>query len=374
MIKGSEITFPSIGFRPAAPRNIAGERTPAVGKFERLPKWLNCIPLIMQWLWLSICYRNLTLPSAINPTITSGGMVGEGKLEYFESMGDVGKNFLPSYVGIMVSGNNSLEKTLHHMRDHNLDFPVVAKPNLGWCGYGVRKITSLMELENYLKGFPVGETVVLQKYLPQASEAGLYYVRNPDEERGRVTGITLRYFPQVTGDGIHTIRQLMVADLRLQRVVNNKLHKPEFDPELIPAQGEKIRLSVIGSTRVGGLYRDGSDYITQKLSDTVDAIARDMNQFYVGRFDVRFNSLEELQGGKGFMIMEVNGSGAESVHAWDPKYSIIQSYRIIFAKQRLIFKLGSLQRRKGHKPIGWRELARLYLYQQELIRRYPLSN
>jgi hypothetical protein len=46
----------------------------------------------------------------------------------------------------------------------------------------------------------------------------------------------------------------------------------------------------------------------------------------------------------------------------------------VFAKQRQIFAIGDAMRRRGHRPIGVRALARLHLCQQRLIRRYPPSN
>jgi glutathione synthase/RimK-type ligase-like ATP-grasp enzyme len=46
-------------------------------------------------------------------------------------------------------------------------FPVVAKPDLGWCGYGVRKLSDSSDLEDYLSEFPSEETFVLQRYLPE---------------------------------------------------------------------------------------------------------------------------------------------------------------------------------------------------------------
>ena len=48
----------------------------AQGTLEALPKWLNLIPIVAQWLWLAIKYRSVTLPSCSNPAITSGGLVG----------------------------------------------------------------------------------------------------------------------------------------------------------------------------------------------------------------------------------------------------------------------------------------------------------
>ena len=47
---------------------------------EILPKWAFTLPLVLQWLWLSLRYRSLTLPSCVNPSIETGGLVGESKL------------------------------------------------------------------------------------------------------------------------------------------------------------------------------------------------------------------------------------------------------------------------------------------------------
>jgi hypothetical protein len=50
------------------------------GAIEQLPKWLLCVPLVIQWLWLAIRFRSLTLPSVVNPEIETGGLAGESKL------------------------------------------------------------------------------------------------------------------------------------------------------------------------------------------------------------------------------------------------------------------------------------------------------
>jgi hypothetical protein len=259
------------------------------------------------------------------------------------------------------------------MREANLDFPIVAKPDLGWCGFGVRRIDDASSLANYLSRYPSNADLMLQKYLAEPGEAGLFYMRHPDQHSGRLLGILLRHYPQVTGDGIRTIAQLIDADVRLQRTTGNAEHECSYEPKQVPAAGEIVRLSLIASTRVGGRYEDGSNYATAELSAAVDAIAHDMPQFHVGRFDVRYATLEHLRRGE-FTIMEVNGAGSEAVHAWDPRYSIRDVYRIVFAKQRLLFALAAANRARGHKPVGMLALARYYLHQRRLIRQYPRSN
>ncbi|HMA50205.1 MAG TPA: hypothetical protein VKP60_10660, partial [Magnetospirillaceae bacterium] len=254
-----------------------------------------------------------------------------------------------------------------------LVYPIIAKPDIGWCGFGVRLVRNGPELNDYLTRFPRGERIVLQRFMPEEGEAGLFYVRRPDEAKGRLTGILLRHFPRVQGDGISSIAELIAANPRLCRLGRDGLSEPCCDPAGIPTDGEMVRLSTIGSTRVGGLYEDATPLITEVLTDAIDRIAQDMTDFHVGRFDVRYGSLDQLLAGD-VTIIEVNGAGSEAVHAWDPKFTLRQAYAIVFAKQRMLFEIGDTMRRRGRRPIGLAKLARLHLRQQRLIKRYPMSN
>jgi hypothetical protein len=275
---------------------------------------------------------------------------------------------------LRVAGDDVLAVALSAMRDAGLAFPVVAKPDLGWCGFGVRRLDDAGALAEYLAVYPAGEALMLQRYLDEPGEAGIFYVRHPDQPRGWLLGILLRHYPQVIGDGVHSVAQLIAADARLHRAMRNRReHECQYDPDEVPLPGDTVRLSLIGSTRVGGRYEDGSALASERLLVAIEAIARDMPQFHAGRFDVRYRSLQDLRSGR-FTIMEVNGAGAEAVHAWDPKYSLRQVYRMVFAKQRLLFALGAVNRARGHRPIGMLALARHHLRQQRLIRRYPPSN
>jgi hypothetical protein len=82
----------------------------------------------------------------------------------------------------------------------------------------------------------------------------------------------------------------------------------------------------------------------------------------------------ELQAGRGFSIMEVNGAGSEAIQAWDPGTGLIAGLRMIFAKQRLLFEIGAANRKRGARTIGLRELVRLNSRQNRLIDLYPSSN
>lgn len=347
---------------------------PAPGIIERIPKWLNLVPMVLQWAWLGLRHRSLTLPSAANPAITAGGLVGDTKSEYFAAMGPQARARVAPFVLLTARDMPGVASALAAMQGAGLDFPVVAKPDLGWCGFGVRRLDDASALADYLARYPAGETLMLQRYLDEPGEAGVFYIRRPGQACGQLLGILLRHYPQVIGDGIRNLGELVAADDRLRRAFDRpREHQCDFDPARIPAAGEVVRLSLIGSTRVGGRYEDGSALATPELLAAIEAVARDMPEFHVGRFDVRFGALPDLRAGR-FTIMEVNGAGSEAVHAWDPKYSVWQVYAMVFAKQRILFELGAANRKRGFRPIGGLALARHHLRQQRLIRRYPPSN
>ena len=225
---------------------------------ERMPTWLICVPLTLQWLWLALRYRSATLPSTANAAITSGGLVGEGKLEYFSGMGPLARAVTAAYCAVSTH-RPLLDTELQKMIDSaGLSWPMIAKPDLGLCGYGVRLMATMLELQTYLKAFPVNETVVLQQYFPAEGEAGIFYAHDPDVAQGRIIGLALRYFPRVTGDGKSAIAALISADPRAARLIKSSKHEPSYDGARVSSSGEVVRLATINSTRVGGCTATGT--------------------------------------------------------------------------------------------------------------------
>jgi hypothetical protein len=353
----------------AAPDGGASARRSTL---ERMPKWLICVPLVLQWLWLGLRHGGMTLPSAANPGITSGGLVGETKLEYFRAMGALALAATARHCALPPQARESPGAVLAAMARERIGFPLVAKPDLGMCGFGVRRIDSERELADYIAAFPAQQTIVLQEYLAEDGEAGIFYARDPGASQGRIIGLALRDYPRVVGDGVSTVDQLIARDPRASRV-RRAGHSVAVDGLRVPAAGAQVRLSTIGSTRVGGLYRDGGACITPALAARIDAIAQDMGQFHFGRFDVRFADEDALRRGE-VRIMEVNGAGSEAIEAWDPGTGLARAFGIIFAKQRTLFRIAAANRRRGHRPIGLWRLARLHWMQQKLLDTYPPSN
>jgi membrane protein DedA with SNARE-associated domain len=354
-----------------------------VARAERIPTFLFYLPVVLRWFWLALRYRSLTLPTVANPMIETGGFWGESKSACMDQVGEAQRCWLAEFV-TLERGDADAVKELHCalrlMDGAGLGFPVVAKPDIGWQGYGVRLVADAEQLHQYLAAFPSGERLLVQRPVLHDGEAGVFYARLPGEDRGQVFSLTLRYFPYVIGDGRSSLRELVLRDTRAGWKARYHLGRhPEHlglgrqDLERVPADSELVRLAFIGSIRVGGLYRDMRQFITPALSRRFDAIARSMPEFYFGRFDIRFESLERLQSGEGFSIIEINGAGSEAIHIWDPEVPLCRVYRELFQAQDLMFDIAARNRARGFRPVGLVAFLGMAIHQHRLLGRYPPS-
>lgn len=351
---------------------------PPVAPGEHIPWLFIYLPVVFKWLALAWRYRCLTLPTVANPHIAAGGFRAESKISYLRQIGPDCKGWVARSTLLPVGDKADLgrlvERAERAMAEAGFDYPLVAKPDVGACGFGVRLIGDGAALADYLAGYPADESVMLQEYLPWAGEAGIYYMRMPDEARGRIFSLGLRYFPYVVGDGRSSLRALIEADPRASR--RARLHLAALRGRLdeVPAGGEIVRLALVGSLRVGALYRDGGGYVTEALSARIDEIARSMPEFCCGRFDIRFSSIEALQQGRGFRIIEVNGAGAEAIHIWDPELTLGNAYRVLFEQHEALFAISARNRERGYRPLSLRQVIALQWRESRLLRRYPASN
>ena len=246
---------------------------------------------------------------------------------YFDQVQPPQKKWL-ARAGAIVPGPDAPARARCLLARLALDFPVVAKPDIGWCGFGVRRIDDRAALDAYIAAYPAGETLLLQEYIDLPGEAGLFYRRWPGEARGSLLSLT----------------------------------------ERAPVPG-----TTVWSHRVGGRYCDSSHALTPALAEAVDAIARGMPDFHIGRFDVRYTTLDALGRGE-FKVLEINGAGSEAINFFGENVPFFASYRGLLAKTAMLFALAAESRARGAKPCGWRALCRAFLKQHRLLPLYPASN
>ena len=86
-------------------------------------------------------------------------------------------------------------------------WPLIIKPDAGQRGVGLRKVQSLEQAREILTS--TDDTLVAQQYHPGPYEAGVMVMRMPGSDQVRVFSITDKIFPELHGDGHHTILQLI---------------------------------------------------------------------------------------------------------------------------------------------------------------------
>jgi hypothetical protein len=67
------------------------------------------------------------------------------------------------------------------------------------------------DLKEYLAGSHGDDCLILQRYIAHEGEAGVFYIRHPDETRGRIASMAFTYAPHVTGDGRSSVAALVGA-------------------------------------------------------------------------------------------------------------------------------------------------------------------
>ncbi len=351
---------------------------------ERIPYILFYTPIGIQWFLLGVRYRSMTLPTIANPLIEAGGLWGESKSMLMSNISEESSEFVAPFITIKLDSNISsealLELALEKIKTKGLQFPIVVKPDIGWLGIGVRVVKNERMLLDYIKIYPKDLTIIMQKLIPHKGEAGVFFIRKPGESRGRVTSLTLRYFPFIVGDGVSTVDELINKDERLNYKSRfyyglENMHQgltPEF-LQSVPQPDELIQIAFIGSIRVGGLYINGEKYITEKLNDRFNQIACSIPEFYFGRFDIKFKSIDLLQRGTDFEIFEINGAGSEAIHVWDADMPLLKVFQELFHYQSLLFKISNTNRKRGFKPMGGRDFYDFTKRYRKLMHTYPSS-
>ncbi len=358
---------PHQGMPPLAP-------APALSFFEFWPAWLFYIPV---WIWvalLSLRHRGIRLPMLANPLFPAGGLYGEIKSDILDQFRGNARQWVAPYVKVARGRGGATDiavQAISDARAAGLDFPLVAKPELGCRGAGVRPVANLAALIDYVAGFPANEAFLLQTLVDVEGEAGVFYVREPGAARGEIISLTLKYFPHVIGDGHSNLEQLIHADPRAGKLSHLYLDRHANKLEMILPIGQPFRLAFAGSHSRGAIFRDGTPLVTEAMRACFDAIAAEVPEFWFGRFDVRFENFADVQEGHGFTIVECNGAGSESTHIWDSRTSLLAAYAALFRQYSLLWRIGAANRKRGFCPESWRAFLHRRRREREATQAYP---
>ncbi|WP_333666545.1 D-alanine--D-alanine ligase [Flavobacterium sp.] len=254
------------------------------------------------------------------------------------------------------------------LENSRIKLPLIAKPDIGLRGSAVKKITNLEELQAYHA--KANFNYLLQDLIPYDHEVGIFYVRFPQEKHGRITGIVAKEFLIVEGDGLSTIAALLKANPRYEFQLQ-ALEK-EYGTQLndILSKGEKRNLVPYGNHARGAKFLDYSHLISPELTKVIDEMCLQIPEFYFGRMDLMYNSWAELEQGKNFSIVELNGAASEPTHIYDPKHSLFFAWKELARHIKYMFQISVENHKRGFSYLPHKvgvEQYRLHLEQSDKI-------
>jgi hypothetical protein len=295
------------------------------------------------WFWLCLRARSFFFFNTSNPFINNGGFLMESKKAIYNL---VPQEYYPRT--LLFKTGTDPENVVDTLRKEELAFPLIAKPDIGMKGLAVKKIYNNQELVDYAVQSKVD--FLVQDFISLEKEVGIFYYRYPDQPAGHISGIVLKEFLTVKGNGVSTVTELLQEDKRfiLQLTVLQKTYGDELK-KVLP-EGEEYLLVPYGNHARGAKFLDISHLVDEELTRSIDAVCSKVKGFYYGRLDIRYNTWDELKQGKNFSIIELNGAGSEPTHIYDPRHSVFFAWKEIIRHWNILFRISRINHRLLNKP------------------------
>ena len=160
----------------------------------------------IQLMSTALAFSKGLTPSQIilaNPSLPYGGLSIASKTQILERFQACGQFLHQQLIPKKLNPADRKALALSFLETHS--YPVIAKPDRGVVGIGVRKLDCEKDLNDILNIMP--SDYMLQQYCDYPLEYGIFFCKLPDEPRGRVVSLTEKIAPFVFGDGRHSLQQ-----------------------------------------------------------------------------------------------------------------------------------------------------------------------
>lgn len=319
-----------------------------LNNWEYWPYQVLYFPVYFQYIYYVVRTKSFFFFNASNPTIKNGGFFMESKKEIYDL---IPQEYYPKT--LLFQAKEDIKTVIDKIKEAAIVFPLIAKPDIGLRGTAVKKIDDINELHKYIN--QANFNFLIQDLIPYKNEIGLFFVKLPNSEKGIITGIVLKEFLILKGNGKETIRQLLNKDPRyeLQIAVLEKEFTEIIDTIL--EKNKTINLVPYGNHCRGTKFIDASYEITPKMTETFNAICSRIDGFNFGRMDIMFNNFLDLEQGKNFQIVEINGAISEPTHMYDPKHSLLFGWKELIRHFHYMYLISKQNNKNGVKYLTFNE-------------------
>jgi len=330
--------------------------------WEYWPVWTVYWPVFIYWVILSIRERSLFFFMATNPGMENGGLFGVSKMSINDKLPSA---YLP--VMRLLYPDHTEAEVKAWLAENGLQYPLFLKPDVGERGLEVTRIEHYADIRRWFSAHPV--MAILQEAIIRPVEVGLLYYRIPGETKGYISSFMLREMLTMTGDGVHTLAQLIEASprARLQKERMQKKFTALWD-NILP-EGEQIILEHVGNHNRGTTFININHLICDQLLQVFDNLSHQVKDggIYFGRYDIKCDSIEDLIEGKNFTIIELNGVASEPAHIYDPDFKLLEAYKVVLRQWKVIHTISRKNHQLGIAYLPVKEgFARLQKYRAHI--------
>lgn len=330
-------------------------------KLRLLMNWENWpfdvlyFPISFVWLWYGIKAKQFWFFTPVNPSLEFGGFEGGSKKEVYDQL----PNW--SYPNtIYVYPHEEIKEVLLRKSNAGINYPLVVKPSTGRAGILFRVLSNDDELTKYHS--LVGEMYLLQEFVTNTQEYTVFHIRYPKSEKGIITGLVVKDFLQITGDGIKTVKELVLEHpvAKFKVPLMEKRHVLMWTKVL--AKGENLLLNPSGNHNAGTKFVNLNHEIDERLCRVFDKISIHSGHFYFGRYDLKCTSLEDLKEGRNIKILEFNGAGAAIMHVFDRNMNYFSALKEIIRHWKHLYRIGRINNQNGTPYLnlleGWKQMQK----------------
>ena len=219
----------------------------------------------------------------------------------------------------------------------SLQFPLVAKPNIGFKGYNVAVIKNNEELQTYLNDKTKAETI-LQEFIDLDREYSILFYCFPQSRKMGISSFVEKTFPFVIGDGKTTLNDLI--DQHTNPFLNKEDCKKSNSYRLqkVIAKDEKLIIEQIGNYSRGARFISLNHRIENKLVNAIATFQNQVEGIQFFRLDLKANSIASIENGD-FIVLEINGAKGEPLHIYDKHFSWFQKFKDIKRHWKIMGKI-----------------------------------
>jgi len=246
---------------------------------------------------------------------------------------------------IFIMHDWTFDEVRKKINEAGFTFPFIVKPDVGMKGILFRKIDSEEQLKKYHSRIPV--EYIVQDLLELPVEVSVFYYRHPTQQSGTVSGFIQKEFLQVRGDGVSTLKELILKHPRAKHRMEEMEHRHGHRFDRIIHDGQLFYLSYAGNHNRGAHFTNLCREIDDNLLKVFDDLSHFTDKFYYGRYDIKTTSIEDLKNGKNFLILEFNGCGAEPNHIYDCGMSLWKAYGVILRHWRVLYRISRYNHKNG---------------------------